>query len=81
MKPKVFVTRSIISKFAPNDYHMLQEECEVEVFPHDRTISKGELLEKVENKDGILYCIGDPFFDKEVIEAGRNLKIIASVGV
>ena len=55
MKPKVFVTRSIISKFAPDDYQMLQEECEVEVFPHDRTINKGELLEKVPNKDGILY--------------------------
>lgn len=81
MKPKVFVTRSIISKFAPDDYQMLQEECQVEVFPHDRTIHKGELLEKVKNREGILYCIGDPFFDKEIIEVGRDLKIIATVGV
>lgn len=81
MKPKVFVTRSIISKFAPDDYQMLQEECQVEVFPHDRTIHKGELLEKVKGKQAVLYSIGDPFFDREIMDAGSELKIIASVGV
>jgi len=81
MKPKVFVTRGIISKFAPDDYKTLQKECEVEVFPHDRVIKKSELLEKVKDKEAILYCIGDPFFDREIMDAGKALKIIASVGV
>ena len=81
MKAKVFVTRGIISKFAPDDYKILQKECEVEIFPHDRVIEKSELLEKVKDKDAVLYCIGDPFFSREIMDAGKNLKIIASVGV
>jgi glyoxylate reductase len=81
MKPKVFVTRGVISQFAPDEFKELETECEVEVFPHRRTIQKDELLKAVKGKDGILYCIGDPFFDEDIFEAGKGLKIIASVGV
>lgn len=81
MKPKVFVTRKVLSKLAPDDFSLLKTECDLEVFPHDRIIQKNELIEGEKDKDGILISVGDPFIDKEVIEAGKNLKIIANVGV
>ena len=76
MKPKVFVTRGVVSKFAPDDFAVLERECEVEVFPHERVIQKSELLEKVKGKQAVLYSIGDPFFDQEIRESStirRNL--------
>jgi len=81
MKPKVFVTRNVLSKLAPDDFNLLEKECDLEVFPHDRIIQKKELIGRGKDKDGILISVGDPFIDKEVIEAGKNLKIIANVGV
>jgi len=81
MKPKVFVTRPVIKNIAPDDFSLMEKECELEVFPYDRIIEKGELIEKTKDKDGILISVGDPFTDKEVIEAGKNLKIIATIGV
>lgn len=81
MKPKVFVTRGVVSKFAPDEFAVLEKECEVEVFPHERVIQKNELVEKVKGKQAVLYSIGDPFFDREIMDAGSELKIIASVGV
>lgn len=81
MKPKVFVTRNVLSKLAPDDFNLLEKECDLEVFPHNRIIQKKELIEREKDKDGILISVGDPFIDEEVIEAGKNLKIIANVGV
>jgi len=81
MKPKVFVTRPVIKNIAPDDFSLMEKECELEVFPYDRIIEKGELIEKTKDKDGILISVGDPFTDAEVIEAGKNLKIIATIGV
>jgi len=81
MKPKVFVTRGVISKIAPDGFRLLEKECEVEVFPHARIIERNELIEGEEDKDGILISVGDPFVDKEVIAAGKNLKIISTIGV
>jgi len=57
-----------------------EAECELEIFPHDRKIRKSELLEKVGDKKGLLCLIGNSV-DKEVIEAGKNLKVIANYGV
>ena len=81
MKPKVFVTRPVIKNIAPDDFSLMEKECELEVFPYDRIIEKGELIEGTKDKDGILISVGDPFTDTEVIEAGKNLKIIATIGV
>lgn len=81
MKPKVFVTRKGLEKIAPDDYKEMEKECELEVFSSDRIIEKSELIEGVKGKDGVLISVGDPFFDKDIIEAGSNLKVIATIGV
>jgi len=57
-----------------------EAECELEIFPSDRKMRRSELLEKVGDKEGLLCLIGDAV-DKEVIEAGKNLKVIANYGV
>ncbi|NOQ18111.1 MAG: D-glycerate dehydrogenase, partial [Dehalococcoidales bacterium] len=81
MKPNVFVTRSAIKNIAPDDYSQMEKACELEIFPLERIIEKSELMAGVKDKDGVLISVGDPFFDKEIIEAGSKLKIIASIGV
>jgi len=35
----------------------------------------------VKDKDGVLISVGDPYFDKDIIAAGSNLKIISTIGV
>ena len=80
MKPKVFVTRDIRKIAGGEVLNSAEAECELEIFPHDRKIRKSELLEKVGDKKGLLCLIGNSV-DKEVIEAGKNLKVIANYGV
>ncbi len=80
MKPKVFVTRDIRKIAGGKVLNSAEAVCELEISPHDRKIRKSELLEKVGDKEGLLCLIGDPV-DKEVIEAGKNLRIIANYGV
>jgi len=76
MKPRVFIATDI-SKVAPEVLKEIEKECELEIFPYDRTIEKSELLEKVRDKEGLLVRVTNRV-DKEVIEAGKNLRIIAS---
>lgn len=80
MKPKVFVTRDIRKIAGGEVLNSAEAECELEIFLHDRKIRKSELLEKVGDKKGLLCLIGNSV-DKEVIEAGKNLKVIANYGV
>ena len=78
MKPRVFITRDI-SRLVGEALKLAEREFELEVFPHDRIMQKSELLEKVKEKEGILILATD-YVDKEVIDAGRNLKVIANWG-
>ncbi|MBA7623875.1 putative 2-hydroxyacid dehydrogenase [subsurface metagenome] len=80
MKPKVFVTRDIRKIAGGEVLNSAEAECELEIFSSDRKMRRSELLEKVGDKEGLLCLIGDSV-DKEVIEAGKNLKIIANYGV
>lgn len=73
---KVFVTRIIPQE----GLEMLRKECHVEVFPLDRPITREELLEAVKDKDGLLCLLSDRV-DKEVMEAGRNLRVISNYAV
>ncbi|MFO8143729.1 MAG: D-glycerate dehydrogenase [Dehalococcoidales bacterium] len=81
MKSKVFVTRKALDKIAPDDYREMEKECELEVFPESRIIEKNELMSGVKDKDGVLISVGDPYLDRDIIEAGSKLKTIASIGV
>ena len=72
----VFVTRQL-----PGDgLDKLRSLCNVTVYPHDRNITKEELLKIVSNQDGLITMLSDPI-DSEVISAGKRLKVIANYAV
>src|SRR3989338_611994 len=75
MRPKVFVTR----KIAQEALDIIARECDIEVFQEERPIAKEELKAAIKDRDGILVLVTDEV-DREVIEAGNKLKIIANYG-
>ncbi len=76
MKPKVFVTRKLPEKAL----EMIKAECDMEINPHDRLLTKKELVSGVSDKDGLLCLLTDEI-DEEVIDSGSNLRIIANYAV
>lgn len=76
MKPKVFVTRKLPEKALK----MIRAECDMEINPHDRVLTKEELISGISDKDGMLCLLTDEI-DEEVIYSGRNLRIIANYAV
>lgn len=76
-KWKVFVTREIP---APG-LDLLRAECDLELNPHDRVLTREELLAGVRGKDGLLCLLTDTI-DAAVMDAGRpTLKGIANYAV
>ncbi|UCG70200.1 MAG: D-glycerate dehydrogenase [Thermoplasmata archaeon] len=73
---RIYVTRSLPSP----GIEMLKERYEVEVNPHDRVPTKEEIVTAVKDKDALLCLLTDPI-DREVIDAGSNLKIISNYAV
>lgn len=73
----VFVTRQIPEV----GIKMLkQKKFNVIIAPQDSPISKSELLKGVKNADALLSILTDKI-DKDVFEAGKNLKIVANYAV
>ncbi|NLJ81372.1 MAG: D-glycerate dehydrogenase [Firmicutes bacterium] len=52
----------------------------VTVYPNDRNITKGELLEIVGDQDALITMLSDPI-DADLIAAGKRLKVIANYAV
>lgn len=76
-KWKVFVTREIPQP----GLDIVRAECEMEMNPHDRVLTRDELLQGVKGKDGILALLTDEI-DGEVMDAaGPRLKVIANYAV
>lgn len=73
---KVFVTRAL----PPPGLDMLREKFEVEVNPHDRVLTKKEILLGVTDADA-LVCLLTDTIDKDIINAGINLRIISNYAV
>ncbi len=73
---KIFITREIPKP----GIDVLKKECTIEMNPHDRVLSKEEIIKGVKGKDGLLCLLTDPI-DKDVIAAEPNLKMIASYAV
>ena len=73
---KVFVTRSL----PPPGIKMLKERYEVEVNPHDRVLTRKEILSGIRDADA-LVCLLTDTIDKEIIDAAFNLKIISNYAV
>jgi len=77
MRQKVFITRNI-----PEEGIKLLKEhgLQVDVFPRERPITKEELLEVIEDYNGLLCLLTDTV-DKEILQKGRNLKIVSNYAV
>lgn len=77
MPGRVFITRPI-----PDVGPRLIEEVadEVESFPHDRPITRTELLQAVRGRDGVLCMLTDRI-DAEVLDAAKGCRIFANMAV
>ncbi|KAL7635555.1 UNVERIFIED_CONTAM: hypothetical protein RMT77_014624 [Armadillidium vulgare] len=75
-KFKVLVTRNDV----PIDVlERLQEECDVDIYPHARNIPREELLKRVSGKNGV-YCFAGEQVDKEFLDAaGPSLKVVSTM--
>jgi glyoxylate reductase len=73
----VYVTREL----PPETMARLRSELQVEVNPHDRPLSRGELLDGVRGKDAVISLLSDRI-DGEVLDAaGPQLRIVANFAV
>lgn len=67
MKPRVYVTRQL-----PREgMDLLARDCEVDFNPHDRDMTREELLDSVKNADGLVTLLNDNI-DAEIMDAGRG---------
>jgi len=73
---KVFVTYKI-----PDDgLNILKEKYELDVHEGEDFLTKEEMIERVKDADAVITQLRDPI-DKEFIDAGKKLKIIANYAV
>jgi len=77
MEQKVFVTRNIPS---PGIDLLKKHISRVDIFPYERPITKRELLEVIENYNGLLCLLTDTV-DADVLKKGKNLKIVSNYAV
>ncbi|MCD6511199.1 MAG: D-glycerate dehydrogenase [Thaumarchaeota archaeon] len=76
-KPRIYVTRMI----PPPAFEELGRLCELEIHQSKETPpSREELLRRVADKDALICLLTDRI-DGEVMEAGPNLKVIATYSV
>jgi len=73
---KVFVTREIPEP----GLKILRNEFEIEINPYDRVLTKGEIIEGLKGKDGLLCLLTDTI-DKNVIDSEPKLKMISNYAV
>lgn len=73
---KVYVTRQL----PQSALDRLQGKVEYSVNPHDRVLTREELLEAVADVDGLLALLTDTI-DAEVFDAAPKLKIVANYAV
>lgn len=76
MKPKVLITRKIL----PEALEYLKEHTDYETSAANRNLTKEEIIKKIKDKEGLLSLLVDDI-DKEVIDSGQSLKIIANCAV
>ena len=75
-KPEVFVTRKLPQKALT----MIEKECSMEINPHDRAMTRGELKEAIQGIDGLLCLLTDEI-DEELLDLNPDLKVIANYAV
>lgn len=78
-KFKVFVTRRIPD--AGLDMLKKQKDIQLKVFPHDRRITRKELLDNVKGVDALLPLLTERVDSKLLDAAGPRLKVVANLAV
>jgi glyoxylate reductase len=73
---KIFVTRKIPEK----GLKLLQKYHEIEVNPHDSSLTKDEIIKGIKGKEGLLCLLTDNI-DSEIINSEPKLKMIANYAV
>lgn len=76
VRPKVYVTRLIPQE----GLDLLNATCDVDVNPHDRPLTRAELLEHVRGRDGVLCLLTDKI-NAEVYDAAQGVKGFANYAV
>lgn len=76
MRPKIFLTREL----PPESMAILRDQSELTVNPHDRYLTKAEIIEGVRGVDGLLCLLTDTI-DDEILAAEPNLKVVANYAV
>jgi len=76
MKPLVYITR----KIPESGLDIIRKYFEIEIWPEYYPPPKDILIEKISNVDALVSLLTDPI-DKEVLSAGKNLRIIAQYAV
>lgn len=75
-KPAVLLTRRIPSAVLSR----LEAACEVDLYTGASAIPRSELLERVAGKQALISLLTDRI-DDEVLDAGKDLKIVANIAV
>jgi D-3-phosphoglycerate dehydrogenase len=73
---KIFITR----KIPKPGIDLLKNKFELEINPHNRILTKEEIIQGIRDKDGLLCLLTDQI-DKDVICSEPKLKMIASYAV
>jgi len=76
MKPKALITRKVL----PEALDYLKKHVDFEIGAVGRNLTKEEITEKIKDKEGLLSLLVDNI-DREIIDAGPSLKIIANCAV
>lgn len=76
MKPSVLLTRRIPASVLSR----LQAACSVDLYQGDDPIPRSELLARIRSKQALLCLLTDRV-DREVLEAGADLRIVANIAV
>lgn len=76
MKPSILITRTLPSA----GLDKLKAFFDVTLNTEDTVLGKQELIQQVQNKDALLCLLTDNI-DKEVIAAGKRLKVISNYAV
>jgi glyoxylate reductase len=76
LKQKVLVTRKL-----PDDaMKLLYETCEVELNPYDRVMTEDEIIQGLNDKQGLLCLLTDTI-NATIMDAAKNLKAISNYAV
>ncbi|HTZ72941.1 MAG TPA: hypothetical protein VMB47_03395, partial [Candidatus Aquilonibacter sp.] len=75
-KPKIFATKPLF----PTVRKMLEQHVDAEYWSEPERIPRAELLDRVARKDGLI-CLPTDRIDAELLDAGRQLRIVATASV